>query len=109
MITPYIPVPETNGEEWDRLEPMPAVDALIELVVHGEYSGSDPSKLKGKQSLQLRAAGSIVFEVSLDVIKFLSFLISLQNYTRKEEVRLIILKTMIENDGAFLLLLLFGL
>lgn len=84
MVTPYIPVPETNGEEWDRLEPMPALDALIELVVHGEYSGSDPSKLKGKESLQLRAAGSIVFEVSLDVSNLNTFSFSPRTIPEKK-------------------------
>lgn len=63
VVTPYMPVPETNGEEWDRLEPMVTLDALIELVVHGEYAGADGSKRKGKEPLLLRTAGSAVFEV----------------------------------------------
>ena len=63
VVTPYMPVPETNGEEWDRLEPMSALDALIDLVINGEYSGIESGKRKGKESLQLRAAGAMVFEV----------------------------------------------
>lgn len=39
VVTPYVPVPDTNGEEWDRLEPASALDALVELALHGEYNG----------------------------------------------------------------------
>ena len=38
VVTPYVPVPDTNGEEWDRLEPASALDALVELILHGEYN-----------------------------------------------------------------------
>jgi len=62
VVTPYIPVPETNGEEWDRLEPASALDALVELAIHGEYNGSESSK-RTKDSLELRAAAVAVFEV----------------------------------------------
>lgn len=58
-----MPVPETNGEEWDRLEPASALDALVELALHGEYNGLD-SVLRLKGGLELRAAASVVFEVS---------------------------------------------
>lgn len=64
ILTPYMPVPETNGEEWDRLEPASALDALVELVLHGEYNGLDSAK-RIKDGLELRAAASIVFEVSM--------------------------------------------
>ncbi|KAE9388753.1 hypothetical protein BT96DRAFT_1003887 [Gymnopus androsaceus JB14] len=30
IITPYMPIPETNGKEWDRLEAASALDALVE-------------------------------------------------------------------------------
>lgn len=62
-----MPVPETNGEEWDRLEPIVALDALVELVVIGEYAGlsEGESKHKAKESLLLRIAGASVFEVSI--------------------------------------------
>lgn len=64
-VTPYLPVPETNGEEWDRLEPIIALDALIELVVMGEYGGTGDTstKQKAKEALFLRTAGATVFEV----------------------------------------------
>ena len=63
-LTPHMPVPETNDEEWDRLEPASALDALVELVLHGEYNGLD-SKKRLKESLELRGAGVGVFEVRL--------------------------------------------
>jgi hypothetical protein len=58
-----VPVPETNGEEWDRLELASALDALVELAIHGEYNGLDASK-RTKESLELRSAAIAVFEVS---------------------------------------------
>jgi len=62
-VTPYVPVPETNDEEWDRLEPTNTFDVLIEQVLHGEYSGVNEARRKGKESLRLRTAGVSVFEV----------------------------------------------
>lgn len=64
ILTPYMPVPETNGEEWDRLEPASALDALVELVLHGEYNGLDSEK-RLKDGLELRGAAISVFEVCL--------------------------------------------
>lgn len=63
MVTPYIPVLDTNGEEWDRLERTVALDALVELIVQGEYSGIDVSKQSSREALLLRSTGSVVFEV----------------------------------------------
>ena len=57
-----MPVPETNGEEWDRLEPASALDALVELALHGEYNGLDSEK-RLKEGLELRGAAVGVFEV----------------------------------------------
>jgi len=57
-----MPVPETNGEEWDRLEPASALDVLVELVIHGEYNGLERAK-RTKDGLELRAAAVGVFEV----------------------------------------------
>lgn len=57
-----MPVPETNGEEWDRLVPASALDALVELVLQGEYNGIDGGK-RGKHSLELRGVSVGVFEV----------------------------------------------
>ena len=65
IVTPYIPVPESQGAEWDRLEPIVALDALIELVVVGEYGAyaqPDPGRVT-KDELLLRTAGVTVFEV----------------------------------------------
>ena len=55
-----MPVPETNGEEWDRLEPASALDALGELVgatwiIHTEK--------RSKEGLELRGAAVGAFEV----------------------------------------------
>lgn len=61
-LTPYMPVPETNGEEWDRLEPASALDALVELALNGEYNGLENAK-RSKDGLELRAAAAVVFEV----------------------------------------------
>ena len=61
-VTPYIPVPETNGEEWDRLEPASALDALVELVLHGEYNGVLGAR-RSRDSMELRGAALGVFQV----------------------------------------------
>ncbi|KAI5987687.1 p115 like vesicle tethering protein [Pisolithus albus] len=55
VVTPYMPVPETNGEEWDRLEPASALDVLVELALHGEYNGLYGGN-RLKDPLDLRAA-----------------------------------------------------
>lgn len=62
VVTPYMPVPETNGEEWDRLEPASALDVLVELALHGEYNGLFGHK-RSKDCLELRAAALRVFDV----------------------------------------------
>ncbi|TFK65559.1 hypothetical protein BDN72DRAFT_801006 [Pluteus cervinus] len=82
VVTPYLPVPETNGEEWDRLEQASALDALVELVLHGEYQGVDSGK-RLKASLELRASATIVFE----------------NFVRTEEIRHAIIQAMLPPDG----------
>ena len=61
MLTPYMPVPDTNGEEWDRLEQTPALDVLVELVVNGEYNGV-LGGTRSKDVLELRCAALDVFE-----------------------------------------------
>lgn len=58
-----MPVPETNGEEWDRLEPASALDVLVELALHGEYNGLYGDK-RFKDALELRGAALNVFDVS---------------------------------------------
>jgi intracellular protein transport protein USO1 len=69
IVSPYMPVPDTNGEEWDRLESSSAFDALVELVLHGEYNGM-VSANRSMDALNLRAAALRVFEVSVFLIKF---------------------------------------
>ncbi|KAJ7647909.1 p115 like vesicle tethering protein [Roridomyces roridus] len=83
VLTPYCPVPDTNGEEWDRLEPASALDALVELALHGEYNGLDSEK-RFKEGLELRTAAVGVFE----------------NFARRDEVRLAILQGMLPPEGA---------
>ncbi|EAU91236.2 hypothetical protein CC1G_06871 [Coprinopsis cinerea okayama7 len=82
VITPYMPVPETNGEEWDRLEPASILDVLVELALHGEYNGLDGGK-RTKEGLELRTSAASVFE----------------NFVRKEEVRLAIMQGMAPPPG----------
>jgi hypothetical protein len=62
-LTPYIPVPESNGEEWDRLEQASALDALVELVLHGEYNGIE-DRQRARHGLELRGSAVAVFEVT---------------------------------------------
>ncbi|KAJ7072925.1 p115 like vesicle tethering protein [Mycena amicta] len=82
-LTPYIPVPETNGDEWDRLEDASALDVLVELALHGEYAGLDAEKRR-KDALELRVAAVNVFE----------------NFVRQEDIRLAILHGMLPVEGA---------
>ncbi|RDB24943.1 hypothetical protein Hypma_007404 [Hypsizygus marmoreus] len=82
-LTPYMPVPETNGEEWDRLEPASALDVLVELALHGEYNGLEGGK-RIKDELELRTAAVAVFE----------------NFVRKEETRQAIVQAMLPSDVA---------
>jgi intracellular protein transport protein USO1 len=96
-VTPYVPVPETNGEEWDRLESASALDVLVELTVHGEYNGlGDGSRTK--RSLELRTVAAAVFEVTKKNLVHKSYLIdsnTIQNFVRKEEIRQAIVETML--------------
>ena len=63
IVTPYVPVPDTNGEEWDRLESSSAFDVLVELILHAEYN-STIAPVRSRGSLDLRAAALRVFCVS---------------------------------------------
>ncbi|KAF9450102.1 hypothetical protein P691DRAFT_726661 [Macrolepiota fuliginosa MF-IS2] len=83
VVTPYMPVPETNGEEWDRLEPASALDALVELALHGEYNGLDSAK-RLKNGLELRAAASTVFE----------------NFVHSDEIRHAIIQAMLPVEAS---------
>ncbi|KAI0048589.1 hypothetical protein FA95DRAFT_1654923 [Auriscalpium vulgare] len=61
VLSPYMPVPETNGEEWDRLEEATGIDALLELIMHGEYNGLDATR-RQKEGMDLRGNAVGVFE-----------------------------------------------
>ncbi len=62
-MTPYVPVPDTNGEEWDRLEPSSALDALVELTLHGEYNNIIDGDRRTKDGMELRGAALGIFQV----------------------------------------------
>ncbi|KAH7871925.1 p115 like vesicle tethering protein [Lentinula edodes] len=82
IITPYMPVPETNGEEWDRLEAASALDVLVELGLNGEYNGMDSAR-RSMIGLELRTAAVGVFE----------------NFVRKEETKYAIVSAMLASEG----------
>ncbi|KAI0343622.1 hypothetical protein BDW22DRAFT_1356090 [Trametopsis cervina] len=82
-LTPYMPVPDTNGEEWDRLEPASALDALVELILHGEYNGLYSAK-RTREGMDLRAAALNVF----------------QNFVQKGEIKEAILQAMAPVEGS---------
>ncbi|KAH7921643.1 hypothetical protein BV22DRAFT_1038405 [Leucogyrophana mollusca] len=81
ILTPYMPVPETNGEEWDRLEPASALDVLVELALHGEYNGLYGDK-RVKEGLELRGAAVAVFD----------------NFVHKEEIKQAIVQGMVPSE-----------
>ncbi|KAI6043506.1 p115 like vesicle tethering protein [Pisolithus marmoratus] len=83
IVTPYMPVPETNGEEWDRLEPASALDVLVELALHGEYNGLYGDK-RLKDSLDLRAAALGIFG----------------NFVCKDEIKQAIVQGMLPVEGS---------
>ncbi|CAE6441192.1 unnamed protein product [Rhizoctonia solani] len=67
-ITPYLPVPGSNGEEWDRLPEQEALGALVGVALDGEYGGvlaateDDVDVGLGKEELELRWAAASVFD-----------------------------------------------
>ncbi|CAE6495834.1 unnamed protein product [Rhizoctonia solani] len=67
-ITPYLPVPGSNGEEWDRLPEQEALGALVGVALDGEYGGimvateNDADVGLGKEELELRWAAISVFD-----------------------------------------------
>lgn len=72
LVTCYIPVPETNGEEWDRLPAEPAVGVLVAYALDGDYGNPGSVDLVGpfarRESLELRAAALTTFEVRDDLL-----------------------------------------
>ena len=66
LVTVYIPVPESNGEEWDRLPEESALSALVGIALEGEYAGVMSTPEGGRkeaETLQLRAVAASLFEV----------------------------------------------
>ncbi|KAG8862622.1 hypothetical protein FRB96_001181 [Tulasnella sp. 330] len=66
LITCYIPVPETNGEEWDRLAAEPAVGVLVAYALDGDFgmAGATPEPVgpqARREALELRAAALSTF------------------------------------------------
>lgn len=64
-IVPYNPVPDTNDEEWDRLEPCRGIDLLVLTTVDGEYGGIGKILPTDKESMNLRGIALSVFDVSM--------------------------------------------
>lgn len=60
-----MPVPDTNGEEWDRLPQEPALSVLMALALQGEFAGIIPAQthVAIREALELRAAAVTAFEV----------------------------------------------
>lgn len=97
FVTPYVPVLESNGEEWDRLESASALEVLVELTIHGEYNGLSGGS-RTKDSLELRTVAAAVFEVTKKSLVHGSHLIdskTIQNFVRKEETRQAIIEAML--------------
>ncbi|TBU27873.1 p115 like vesicle tethering protein [Dichomitus squalens] len=84
VVTPYVPVPDTNGEEWDRLEPASALDALVELILHGEYNNIIDGERRTKDGMELRGAALGIF----------------QNFVQKEEISEAIVQAMVSQPGS---------
>lgn len=63
IITPYVPVPETNGEEWDRLDPVRGIDLLVSTALEGEYGGIGVTPTLSRDSIELRSTALTVFNV----------------------------------------------
>ena len=80
-----MPVPETNGEEWDRLEAATGIDALLELIMHGEYNGQDAVR-RQKESVDLRATAVGVFEVFFLLVSWVRVALNLSRSTFSEMI-----------------------
>ncbi|KZT32203.1 hypothetical protein SISSUDRAFT_569242 [Sistotremastrum suecicum HHB10207 ss-3] len=83
VITPYAPVPESNGDEWDRLDHTSALSAVVDLALEGEYGGiGQVPDSRPKVALELRAAAAATFE----------------NFVRREDIRDAVLRGMSPTD-----------
>ncbi|KAG8811533.1 hypothetical protein FRC17_002410, partial [Serendipita sp. 399] len=61
-VTPYVPVPESNGDEWDRLEPRRGIDLLVSTALDGEYGGVGVTTPTNKGTMNLRGIALTVFD-----------------------------------------------
>ncbi len=95
-----MPVPGTNDEEWDRLEPASALDALVELVLHGEYNGIFAEKRK-REEMELRAAALAVFQVIHHLFGGRTWFSNRmpQNFVQKPEICEAIIQAMLPSPG----------
>lgn len=98
IVTPYIPVPDTNGEEWDRLESSSAFDVLVELILHSEYNGTI-APARGRDSLDLRAAALRVFCVSDIPCTQRLLADSPQDFVNSDEMKETIAQSMLPQEG----------
>jgi len=64
-VIPYVPVPNTNGEEWDRLEPCRAVDLLVSTTLDGEYGSLGGTSTTSKKSMEYRGMALNTFNASV--------------------------------------------
>ena len=102
VVTPYVPVPDTNGEEWDRLEPASALDALVELILHGEYNNIIDGERRTKDGMELRGAALGIFQVRPEALLVRPDLTprpSRQNFVQKEEISEAIVQAMVSQPG----------
>ena len=63
IVTPYVTVPDTNGEEWDQLESSSAFNDLVELILHAGYNGRIAPPRR-RDSFELRTSALRIFCVS---------------------------------------------
>jgi hypothetical protein len=95
-VIPYAPVPETNGEEWDRLEPVQGIDLLVSTILNGEYGGiASTTGGLGKGDIELRTVSLTVFEVCRPLSLTPSLLMRQQDYVKDEAIATQLLSDMI--------------
>jgi hypothetical protein len=58
-------VPDTNGEEWDRLDPCRGIDLLVSTAIEGEYGGLGVAAPTNKETMELRGIALSTFDVRL--------------------------------------------
>ncbi|KAG9057789.1 hypothetical protein FS842_004161 [Serendipita sp. 407] len=61
-VIPYVPVPESNGDEWDRLEPRRGIDLLVSTALDGEYGGIGVMTPTARDTMGLRGTALTVVD-----------------------------------------------